>query len=437
MKLALRARARGGGARRGPALPDGTVTSPTLLQQLHDILAAHPDAKWASWEPVGRENVDGGRAAGVRRAGRGAVPLRRGRRRRLARVGLPRQPDPAMPRKVRDFASRRRGKGSQPALRRRVDARRSRARRRTTAVRWDPREIEAFARAVADGIGVLKGASGAAAAPRTPSPPPSSRTSRRTSGASLVIAGESQPPARARARARDERGARQRRQDRRVHRARRRRPADEPVLHAPGARRRHGGRQGLLPRHRRRQPGLRRARGPRVREGHGEGGAARPPGALRGRDLAAVPLARRAGARARELERRAVDARHRHDPAAADRAALRREDGARAAGGVLRAARQERARHRQGLLEEPPGLDGARRRLRHRVAHRPARRRRQGQRVQGEGRPRGFLGARIQNPKSQTQNRRERASRSSSAPTRRSGTAATPTTAGCRSCRSR
>ena len=82
-------------------------------------------------------------------------------------------------------------------------------------------------------------------------------------GSSLVIAGVGQPPRSTRWRTRST-GARQRRQDGRVHRPGRGRAADQ-LAGAPRARRGHEGRQGRDPGDPRRQPGLRCAGRSRLR----------------------------------------------------------------------------------------------------------------------------------------------------------------------------
>ena len=65
----------------------------------------------------------------------------------------------------------------------------------------------------------------------------------------------------------------------------------------------------------------------------------RPPEPVRRRDLGGVPLATARGARAGGVERRAGVRRHGDDPAALDRAALRRQVGARAARAAAQAGR--------------------------------------------------------------------------------------------------
>ena len=162
--------------------------------------------------------------------------------------------------------------------------------------------------------------------------------------------------------------------------------------------------------------------------------AARPPRPLRRRDRGALPLARPRGALPRVVERRARLRRHRHDRPAADRAALRRH-GRRtrcSARCCRKQAGQSRLRHRPRLLA---------------AAQRPAGRRdfetfwrkalHDGV-VAGHGgsprsrRPRRPRGRR-RHPPPRGAGPRDRLPR----PTRRSTTAASPTTAGCRNCRSR
>ena len=188
VKLALERDRSAGGRGAGLRFLTGTITSPTLLQQLHDVLAAHPDAKWTSWEPVGRENaMEGARLAF-------GEPVEARYRLDAADVILSLESDflgtgPDMPRRVRDFAARRRGKGSNrlyvvestpSSTGAKADHRRPMA----------PGDIEAFARAVASGVGVS-----AAGAASTPDPFAAAVVEdlKAHRGASLVIAGESQP----------------------------------------------------------------------------------------------------------------------------------------------------------------------------------------------------------------------------------------------------
>jgi MoCo/4Fe-4S cofactor protein with predicted Tat translocation signal len=184
VRLALEKERPQGGA--GLRFLTGTVTSPTLRKQIADVLAEFPKAKWIPWEPVGRENV----AAGARLAfGEVVEPLPAFDR---ADVILSLDADflgsgPAMPRAVRDFVSRRKGKKtnrlyvveSTPSL---------------TGVRADhrrpmsPSEIEAFAASVAVAVGAV-----ASAAPTDPFVETVAADLKAHPGAGLVVAGESQP----------------------------------------------------------------------------------------------------------------------------------------------------------------------------------------------------------------------------------------------------
>ena len=183
-RLALEKERPGGGA--GLRFLTPTITSPTLRKQIDDVLAEFPKAKWVTWEPAGRENVaDGARLA----FGEVVEPLPAFDR---ADVVLSLESDflgsgPAMPRCVRDFVSRRKGKTpnrlyvveSTPSL---------------TGVRADhrrpmsPDEIEAFAASVAVAVGAV--ASAAATDPFVEAVAADLKAHR---GSSLVVAGEAQP----------------------------------------------------------------------------------------------------------------------------------------------------------------------------------------------------------------------------------------------------
>ena len=315
------------------------------------------------------------RPARLRRGGRAAVRLRQGGRRPGARGRLPRVgPGHAALRPRLHVAAQ--GRGREPPLRRRVDAdAHGRARRPPAAdvarrdrgvCRGGRRRGRRHRLGRCDRSLRRGGRGGPEGAPRN-------RPRRRGRIAAAL---------RACARARDQRDARQRREHGHLLGARGGRAA-RPGGVVRGARHGHGGGQGLDARHRRGQPGLHGARGPRLREGARQGRPAHPPRPLRRRDLASVPLARRGGASARGLERRARVRRHDHDPAAADRPALRRQVRPRAARGVLRPAREDRPRHRQGVLERP----AARRRLRACLAQGPPRRARRGLRLAGQAGP--------------------------------------------------
>ena len=240
---------------------------------------------------------------------------------------------------------------------------------------------------------------------------------------------------RARARPRHQPAPRQRRRHRRLHRpgrARRRSTrssrsgTSSPTCTAGNGRRAADSR---------RQPGVHGAwRISQFGDALGEGGLQRPSRALRGRDLGEVPVARARSARARGLERRARLGRHRDHHAAADRAALRRQVGARRARRALEDAGplgvRRRARHVEGRrCAGAAPLD--RRGL---LAQGRARRRRRRQRVRAEGVRAWATSSR---PSARRRRPRPGLEVTFRAPIRRSTTAASRTSAGSRSCRSR
>ena len=199
--------------RRGAGLRllTGTVISPTLADQI-DATAGGLSRREV--DPVGarrpRERARR-RAAGLRPVPRAAVPLRQGRRGPVAGRGLPRRRGPGRLRYTRDFIDQRRLVGGRTEMNRLYVAESTPT---NTGIKADHRfgmkasEVEAFARAVAAGLGV----SGAGAAALPPSVKPDVvaavvKDLQAHRGAALVIAGEEQPAGRARAGARDERGA--------------------------------------------------------------------------------------------------------------------------------------------------------------------------------------------------------------------------------------
>src|SRR5262245_1214076 len=186
VRLALEKERPQGGA--GLRFLTGTVTSPTLRQQIADVLAEFPKAKWISWEPASRENV----AEGARLAfGEVVEPLPAFDR---ADVILSLECDflgsgPSMPRAVRDFVSRRRG-GEKPNRLYVVEATPSLTGARADHRRpMSPAEIEAFAASVAVAVGAIS-----SAAPTDPFVEAVAADLKAHRGAGLVVAGESQPP---------------------------------------------------------------------------------------------------------------------------------------------------------------------------------------------------------------------------------------------------
>jgi len=177
-------------ARRGSGLRflTTTVTSPTLQAQIAAVLAELPEAKWIAWEPAGCENV----FAGTKLAfGEELQPVYLFDK---ADVVLSLEADflgsgPSMPRYVHDFVSRRRGESmnrlyaveSTPTLTgARADHRRP----------LSPAALEAFAMSVASGVGVGSVPAGEA----DPFAAAVAADLKAHAGASLVVAGDTQPP---------------------------------------------------------------------------------------------------------------------------------------------------------------------------------------------------------------------------------------------------
>ena len=107
-----------------------------------------------------------------------------------------------------------------------------------------------------------------------------------------------------------------------------------------------------------RQPGLQRAGGAGHARPHPKGRAARAPEPVRRRDLRGLPVAPAGNALPGNLGRCARLRRHRHHPAAADPAALRRPLGVRGAADAHRRSRR-RARTRSSRATGPRSTPGA------------------------------------------------------------------------------
>jgi MoCo/4Fe-4S cofactor protein with predicted Tat translocation signal len=171
-----------------------TVTSPTLAQQMRDLLEAYPEARWHQYEATARDNS---RAGAVMAFGE---PVETRYTLENADVILSLDADflgagPAAVRYIRDFASRRRIRGEKAEMSRlyvvesTVSVTGSNADHRI-AVR--PSEVEGIARAVAAGLGLaVEGGTkdhaeliGALV-----------RDLKRRNGRAVVIAGDAQPPA--------------------------------------------------------------------------------------------------------------------------------------------------------------------------------------------------------------------------------------------------
>jgi len=175
-----------------------TVTSPTLASQLKDILVSFPSAKWHQYDPVCRAGAkEGARAA----FGQYVNPIYNFEK---ADVILSIDADflncgPASLRYSRDFASRRRvgaESGGKPMNRLySVECSPS-----LTGAKADhkipvrPSQLEAFARAVASGLGVQGAQPGPVEGVPADWIPAVVKDLQAHRGASLVVAGEFQPP---------------------------------------------------------------------------------------------------------------------------------------------------------------------------------------------------------------------------------------------------
>jgi molybdopterin-containing oxidoreductase family iron-sulfur binding subunit len=171
-----------------------TISSPTLKDQMHALLAMYPQAKWHVYEPVNRDNA----LEGAKLAFGGAVETRYDLSKADVIVSL--DADflyagfPGNTRYTRDFASKRN-----------PDAKMSRlyvveSTPSSTGVKADHRlpmravEIEGFARALASAVGV-KGAGAAASGSTAKFVSATAADLQKHRGACVVIAGEHQPPA--------------------------------------------------------------------------------------------------------------------------------------------------------------------------------------------------------------------------------------------------
>ena len=171
-----------------------TVSSPTLARQLRDLLAAFPEARWHQWEPGARDNS----RAGALLAFGEAVEVRYDLAKADAIVSLDADfigGGPGSIRYIRDFAGRRKVSGPRAAMARLYAVESSPT---LTGANADhrlpvrPSEVEGIGRAIAAGLSLrVEGASTA----RDEWVAPLVRDLRRHAGASVVMVGESQPPA--------------------------------------------------------------------------------------------------------------------------------------------------------------------------------------------------------------------------------------------------
>ena len=198
MRLVLEEeRARGGAGLR---ILTETVSSPSLARQLAGLLAALPAARWHQWEPASRDNARNGARMAF------GAPVNAIHRLEDADVILSLDADflacgPAQSRLAREFAARRRQGASGGAMNRLYVVESAMT---PTGARAEHRkplqaaEVEAFARAVATKLGGGAPAGTAESGGRF-APDPFARAVAgdlmRHRGRSVVIAGDSQPPA--------------------------------------------------------------------------------------------------------------------------------------------------------------------------------------------------------------------------------------------------
>jgi molybdopterin-containing oxidoreductase family iron-sulfur binding subunit len=196
--LAEKSANRGAGLR----ILTGTVTSPTFFDQIITMLNRFPAAKWHQYEPVNRDNA----MAGARMAF--GEPVNAIYRFENADVILALDADflacgPASVRYARDFANRRRLLNGDREMNRLYVVEGSMTNTGAVADHrfpMRPSEIEGFARDVAAGLGIQAGgqSGGQPGSVKTKWRnwvEPLARDLQRHRGRSLIIAGDSQPPA--------------------------------------------------------------------------------------------------------------------------------------------------------------------------------------------------------------------------------------------------
>ena len=171
-----------------------TIGSPTLAAQMEDILARFPAAVWHQWDPASDMNA----AAGLRMAAGRAASVHYNVERAAVIVALDADffsCGPAHLRYSREFARRRRPEGAGCRLYA------AEAMPTTTGAKADhrlpmkPSQIETLARALAADLGVAGVTPGPALAPEAQAWLTAVRNDLRAHrGASIVVAGEGQPP---------------------------------------------------------------------------------------------------------------------------------------------------------------------------------------------------------------------------------------------------
>ena len=177
----------------------GIVTSPALTDQIRSVLAQFPQAKWHQYEPLSRDTVREGAKLAFGEYVNTVYHLDR------ADVIVSLDADflstgPGAVRYARDFADKRRVSGPESTMNRLYVVESTPT---VTGAMADHRlplrasDVEAFARALAEELGVKSAAGGNAAPAHVPANwiPALVRDLEKHRGACLVMAGEQQPPA--------------------------------------------------------------------------------------------------------------------------------------------------------------------------------------------------------------------------------------------------
>jgi molybdopterin-containing oxidoreductase family iron-sulfur binding subunit len=173
-----------------------TIASPTLAAQIRDLLKEFPEAKWVQWEPVGRHNAREGSRLAFGEYVDAQYAFEK------ADVVLSLDADflctgAAGVKHARAFASRRRIDGDKANLNRLYAVESNPT---TAGTKADHRlplrasQVEAFARAVAAGVGVSGVTAGQLPDSATAWIDPLVKDLKAARGRSLVIAGDGQPP---------------------------------------------------------------------------------------------------------------------------------------------------------------------------------------------------------------------------------------------------
>jgi len=174
-----------------------TVSSPTLARQIAECLAEFPAARWHQFEPAGRDSVRAGSrmAFGIHVDTRYAFDK--------ARVVLSLDADflgamPGSVRYIRDFAATRRVRGTAAQMSRLYAVESAPSNSGAKAdhrLAMTPRDIEAFATALAARVGVAGAQPAAVSAAAKTFLDAALLDLQANRGASIVIAGDEQPPA--------------------------------------------------------------------------------------------------------------------------------------------------------------------------------------------------------------------------------------------------